>query len=216
MGNSDSSDEILETDWLQWQELEPCLEIGDLIEFHRGIYNVRTILVVEVEAIPFVSRALCVARKDGTVYVAQLSPGENECGGESSSSSGSSVMIANADKAKVRIDRLSAVSEGNYCRKNNSLDCEYTLFSQSVIVDRAQNRVLECCRWYWRLQFVFNNCDQFVRYCRYGKAESDQAEAAEAVVDTAVIGLIGADQLADGIVEEVQDNQTEPKASYIS
>lgn len=61
MGNSDSSDEILETDWLQWQELEPCLEIGDLIEFHRGIYNVRTILVVEVEAIPLCESG-CILR----------------------------------------------------------------------------------------------------------------------------------------------------------
>lgn len=103
---------------------------------------------------------------------------------------------------QVRRDELSHVAREDLCRINNSLDCQCSPLPPSVIVERALMKVrknflvFECCRYClqkflnvtWHLNvpkrhlqlgtgdynLLFNNCEHFVKYCRYGEPESDQ------------------------------------------
>ena len=51
----------LRTNWLKWENLERHLEIGDLVEFKRGLYEACIVSVVEIESIP-VCEAECILR----------------------------------------------------------------------------------------------------------------------------------------------------------
>ncbi|VDD87425.1 unnamed protein product [Enterobius vermicularis] len=183
----------LVTDWLRWQDLKPLLEIGDLIEFRRvagtikrriytnGFDNAHQSLLLEygeqngVVICNYVIEhwAVCIAVEDGKLYVAHLSLEENDFEGPSVSCTDSfaeiTTKIMNGSKAEVRRDELSHVAREDLCRINNSLDCQCSPLPPSVIVERALMKLGT-----GDYNLLFNNCEHFVKYCRYGEPESDQ------------------------------------------
>lgn len=171
----------LTSSWLKAEEIEPCLEIGDLVEFRRVVGSTKRRI--------YTHWAVFIARENGKGYVAHLALEEDDfetvdvSGGEYIDSYAQlSAKIGCGSKVEVRRDELGKVARDDLCRINNSLDRLLRPFPPSIIVERAIMRLGT-----GGYNVLFNNCEHFVKYCRYGSRESDQAT----VIKSFLFGSLG-------------------------
>ncbi|OPL21281.1 hypothetical protein AM593_08196, partial [Mytilus galloprovincialis] len=90
--------------------------------------------------------------------------GDNSHVGHSISVSG---VLRN--KAVVRRDKFWTVVDNCRATKNNSKDKTYRKFEAVDIVKRARDRLGP-----YIYSIVWNNCEHFASWCRYGLLKSDQ------------------------------------------
>ncbi|XP_046583669.1 phospholipase A and acyltransferase 2-like isoform X1 [Haliotis rubra] len=126
------------------------LELGDMLEFKRGAYSQWAVYV-------------------GNKEVVHLSGVD----GPTQSGLFTSVSISGAqfDNGIIRKDAFWDVVGLNEVCKNNSKDEKLKHFKPSEIVQRALSRLGEV-----GYNILFNNCEHFATWCRYGKEESDQVQ----------------------------------------
>ena len=92
-------------------------------------------------------------------------------------------MTLNGSSAHVRSDPIVKIANGQLCRINNSLDASHTPFPPNVIYERAIYRLGKS-----GYNLIYNNCEHFVKECRYGSAESHQVTLASSVLGGIVVG----------------------------
>jgi len=88
--------------------------------------------------------------------------------------------IAKGSSALVRSDPFYSIAGGDICRINNQLDATHHPFPPVIIVERALLRLGS-----GNYNLLWNNCEHFAKWCRYGASESDQA----ALVQSGMLGL---------------------------
>uniref|UniRef100_A0A0N5ASD7 LRAT domain-containing protein n=1 Tax=Syphacia muris TaxID=451379 RepID=A0A0N5ASD7_9BILA len=178
----------LTTDWIRWNELRPYLEMGDLVEFNRSVGRGKHRI--------YAHWAVVVANLSNTIYVAHLSLGDDDfkIADNKNPFVCLTSKIFNANKAEIRRDELSLVARGDLCRINNSMDARNCPFPPEIIVERAN---VELGAGGYNL--LFNNCEHFAKYCRYGIRESKQAVILESVF-FASLGLLVASSVPVALV----------------
>lgn len=162
--------------WMDASELAGRLELGDLIEIRR---------VVGVARRRFYAHwALYIQHYNDRAYVAHLAMEDSDFDVNVSDSMNTSdsfaalkTKITRGSEAQVRSDELSRVTRGDLCRINNSLDMIRSPFPPVVVVERALLMLGSS-----DYNILFNNCEHFVTYCRYGTRESEQAAVAKSVI----------------------------------
>ena len=92
-------------------------------------------------------------------------------------------MTLNGSSAHVRSDPISNIANGQLCRINNSLDSTHTPFPPNVIYERAIYRLGKP-----GYNLIYNNCEHFVKECRYGSAESHQVTLASSFLGGVIVG----------------------------
>ncbi|KAK6747041.1 hypothetical protein RB195_000344 [Necator americanus] len=177
----------LVSEWIPAQEIERFLELGDLVEFRR---------VATIGGAPraiYTHWALYIGRHDETPLVVHLSGDDNdfEKFGRSGdrkldSFSGSSGLLK-ASTAEVRCDPLLAVAGDDLVRINNGHDADHRPFPPRIIVERATMQLGS-----GNYNLVLNNCEHFVKWCRYGNRISGQAVAAKSLLLGSALAAMGA------------------------
>ncbi|KJH44442.1 NC domain protein [Dictyocaulus viviparus] len=87
---------------------------------------------------------------------------------------------------KVRCDNLLNVAGEDLLRINNGQDADYQPFPPSIVVERATLKLGS-----GNYNVVFNNCEHFVKWCRYGNKMSEQALVFKSVVLGSTLALLG-------------------------
>ncbi|MFH4983721.1 hypothetical protein AB6A40_010430 [Gnathostoma spinigerum] len=162
--------------WMSANELAGHLEYGDLIEFRRDGGGRRPAI--------YSHWAVFIERYEGKYYVAHYATEEGDFDvpvGEGVSSTDSvgmlSSKIKNGSSAEICRNELSEVAGSDPCRINNGFDAECRPLPPPIIVERANLKL-----GHRQYSLLFNNCEHFVKYCRYGKRGSDQALIAKSLL----------------------------------
>uniref|UniRef100_A0AC34QHR9 LRAT domain-containing protein n=1 Tax=Panagrolaimus sp. JU765 TaxID=591449 RepID=A0AC34QHR9_9BILA len=174
---------VLVSDWMTADEILNELELGDLIEFSRPIGS----------SISYAHWALYIGYFDNAHYAVHLSTENSDFGLENKTEI-KSKMTFNGSSAHVRSDSIHIIANGSFCRINNSLDARLNPFPPNVIYERAIFRLGQC-----GYNIVSNNCEVFVKECRYGSAESHQVNVVCSVLGGFVFGAAAA-SLPIGII----------------
>uniref|UniRef100_A0AC34EZH9 LRAT domain-containing protein n=1 Tax=Panagrolaimus sp. ES5 TaxID=591445 RepID=A0AC34EZH9_9BILA len=159
----------LQTSWMAAEDLWDFLEIGDLIEFRRLIGT----------RIAYTHWALYIDEVGSEHYAVHLSTESSDFGKEDKAEIRSKLTL-NGSSAQVRRDPISHISAGCQCRINNSMDFRNKPFPPNIIRERALNRLGT-----GGYNIFYNNCEHFVKECRYGSRESSQA----ALITSIGVGL---------------------------
>ncbi|CAD5216894.1 unnamed protein product [Bursaphelenchus xylophilus] len=153
----------LQTGWMSGQELLPYLEIGDLIEFHRQA------------PVTYCHWAVYTGLDDGIKVVCHfanegddIASGKGELKGK---------LLSGSSDAHVRVDPFLNVAGDSLVRINNILDNEFTPFPPMIVKERCEHKMGN--RGY---NLIFNNCEQFAKWSRYGCADSDQSNKVVSVI----------------------------------
>ncbi|XP_033728743.1 phospholipase A and acyltransferase 2-like [Pecten maximus] len=143
------------------------LEIGDMVEFPRGLYSHWGVYI-------------------GEGKIVHLSGGDND--GINAFNSGSVFTICGKsfNKAFVRVDDFCRVVLGCKAKKNNGKDRKCTPRQAHEILQIALDMVGEI-----GYNVLWNNCEHFAAFIRYGRKWSEQA-------DTALVWTVAAGAVAVG------------------
>ncbi|XP_046560846.1 phospholipase A and acyltransferase 2-like [Haliotis rubra] len=141
------------------------LQPGDLLEFDRGLINHWAVYIGSEEVVHFFG----------------------DCGGRDQNSQ-CKTCVTSTWKGLVRKDAFFDVVGNSKVNKNNSKDKQLKAFQQREIVDRALSEELR----EFKYNIVFQNCEHFATWCRYGKQESDQANRALTRLGVGALILSGA------------------------
>lgn len=145
------------------------LEIGDMVEFPRGWYSHWGVYI-------------------GDGKIVHLSGGDND-GINGAFNSGSVFTICGKrfNKAFVKIDNFWEVVLGCNAKKNNGKDRKCRPRQAHEIVQNAMEMVGEI-----GYNVLWNNCEHFAAFIRYGKKWSEQADTAlVTVVVTGAVAAVG-------------------------
>ncbi|KAK3583606.1 hypothetical protein CHS0354_039428 [Potamilus streckersoni] len=127
------------------------LEKGDMIQFPRGLYSHWAVYI-------------------GNDEVVHLAGDLNATSKENSNSSYIfSISGVNFDKASVKIDNFFEVAGNSKARKNNDKDQHAEPSDKETIVERALSKRGEI-----GYNVLWNNCEYFASWCRYGNGWSEQ------------------------------------------
>ncbi|KAK7095351.1 phospholipase A and acyltransferase 3-like [Littorina saxatilis] len=142
------------------------LEVGDLIQFPRGIYSHWAVYIGEGE-------------------VAHLA-GEEDDGinGKLDSTHLFTVSGRSFQKACVKVDRFVEVAGRTKAVRNNSKDKKFTPLPPDCIVGNALTRLGQV-----GYNVLYQNCEHFASWCRYGEGKSDQAD--KVLTGLSVVTAIG-------------------------
>ncbi|KAI6236124.1 NC domain-containing protein [Aphelenchoides besseyi] len=159
---------MLRTGWIKPSELLAHLEVGDLIEFDRSHTNV-----------PYYHWAVYLGFEDGERVVIHFSTEHGDFG-----DLGTKAEVRNklyrGSSAHVRVDPFTAVAGvSTRARINNQLDLKYSPYPPVIIKDRCLKKLGST-----GYNLIFNNCEQFAKWARYGRGESDQAMKATSAIAT--------------------------------
>ncbi|GMT17257.1 hypothetical protein PFISCL1PPCAC_8554, partial [Pristionchus fissidentatus] len=142
--------------WMQWWELDVHLTPGDLVEF---------------SSVSHIHWAVFEQTFNGEAYVIHY---WNEDDEEETQSSRNPRIFGSICEiigdVQVRRDTLAAVAKGCLCRINNKLDMQHTSFTPEEIVSRARGQIGNATRYH----LMYNNCEHFANWCRYGEEKSQQ------------------------------------------
>uniref|UniRef100_A0A914CDD4 LRAT domain-containing protein n=1 Tax=Acrobeloides nanus TaxID=290746 RepID=A0A914CDD4_9BILA len=165
---------VLTSEWKDADELGPYLELGDCIEFKRVLPN----------NVSYSHWALHIGIFDGERFVAHISNGPSEIEELEAKSGGDlRAKIVDGSSAQVRSDKFSEVAGRSQCRINNEMDKEIKPYPPIVTVERALLKLGS-----GNYNLLFNNCEHFVRWCRYGSSVSDQALTVASVLTGSLLG----------------------------
>lgn len=136
------------------QILLDVLEPGDMIQFPRGAYSHWAVYI-------------------GKEEVVHLS-GEDDDGINGRFDSGHFLTISGHrfNKALVKIDKFWDVAEGSKAFKNNSKDKKLEPLTPQEIIKNALSKLGQI-----GYNVLFDNCEHFASWCRYGKSKSDQVDS---------------------------------------
>ena len=167
------------------------LQVGDMIEFDRpAIYNHWGIYV-----------------GDGYIVHVTGEPNVRTGMGSIDISAGFSSGVSRNIPAKVLLQALTKVADGNRFYVNNLYDDRKMHFLPRVIAERALARVNEDFDYY----LIVNNCEHFVTEMRYGEPVSKQVkDGVENVLIGAAIGmaiLAGFAALGSAISRKTDNNK---------
>ncbi|KIH69128.1 NC domain protein [Ancylostoma duodenale] len=90
-------------------------------------------------------------------------------------------------RVKVRCDPLAAVAGDDLVRINNGHDADHQPFPPTIVVERATMQLGS-----GNYNLVLNNCEHFVKWCRYGNRLSGQAVAAKSLILGSALAAAGA------------------------
>lgn len=175
------------SEWQTATEIAPYIELGDLLEFRR---------VARIGGVPrniYSHWAVYIGRYEDAPFVVHVSGDEEDfgkfsgpAGGKMGSFNGSSSLLK-ASAAQVRCDHLETVSGTDLVRVNNAHDIDHQPFPPRIIVERATNQLGS-----GDYNLFLNNCEHFVKWCRYGNRISGQAVIAKSVLIGSALAAIGA------------------------
>ncbi|XP_076436723.1 phospholipase A and acyltransferase 3-like [Babylonia areolata] len=129
------------------------LEVGDLIQFPRGLYSHWAVYIGEGE----------VAHLAGD--------GDDGIDGKFDSTHLFTVSGRSFRKAFVKVDRFLEVAGNSKAVRNNRKDKELTPLPADRIVGNALMKLGEV-----GYNVLYKNCEHFASWCRYGEEKSDQAD----------------------------------------
>ncbi|CAI4232013.1 unnamed protein product [Auanema sp. JU1783] len=173
---------MLISEFLPCDSIVPLLEEGDLLEFKRTMYLAGSMTEI------YRHWALFIGFTDGVPMVIHISTPD----GDFTNVTGFSVkdsmsvlsMFSGGSSAEVRSDSLRGVYGEDTARINNSLDETHRPFPHPIIVKRA---MLELGSKNYSI--IFNNCEHFVKWCRYGNRISSQAVAVKSFLLSSVLAV---------------------------
>ncbi|KAE9550146.1 hypothetical protein FO519_006633 [Halicephalobus sp. NKZ332] len=165
---------VLTTEWMTVDELIHHLELGDLVEFHRPIGR----------QVAYAHWALYIGFFETEHVAVHLSTEHGDFGLEEKTEMRAK-MTLNGSSAHVRSDPILKIANGQLCRINNSLDSNHPPFPPNVIYERAIYRLGKS-----GYNLIYNNCEHFVKECRYGSAESHQVTLASSLLGGIVAGAV--------------------------
>ncbi|KAK6023825.1 NC domain protein, partial [Ostertagia ostertagi] len=117
--------------------------------------------------------AVYIGRHEDVPLVVHLSGGDGDfdklSGSTLDSLSSGSSGISKACTAQVRCDPLIAVAGENLVRINNAHDIDHQPFPPRIVVERATLQLGS-----GNYNIFLNNCEHFVKWCRYGNRISGQ------------------------------------------
>ncbi|KAH7730938.1 NC domain containing protein [Aphelenchoides avenae] len=157
----------LMSSWHTAQDLSTMLELGDLVEFSRVLRR----------AAPYIHWGVYIGVVDGVQCLAHLSTETSDLGLDTKNEL--ATKIVSGCTAQVRSDPFFQVAGECLCRINNTLDARERPFPPSIITERAIQKLGQ-----GGYNVLFNNCEHFAKWCRYGARESEQAT----YIQTAIIG----------------------------
>ena len=96
-----------------------------------------------------------------------------------------SKLTLNGSSAHVRSDPIGTISAGCQCRINNTMDARRPPFPPNIIYERAIYRLGMS-----GYNIIYNNCEHFVKECRYGDRESIQATILSSVGVGLAVGVV--------------------------
>ena len=139
------------------------LEMGDLVEFPGRIYSHWGVYIGECEIVHYtvIDRA-GTATDESSSHVFDISGNGNE-------------------KACVKRENFWNVAKHSKAKKNNDKDRHQRPSSGEDIKERAVSKIGSTS-----YSVLLNNCEHFATWCRYGKGESQQLNAAVNVVEQSV------------------------------
>uniref|UniRef100_A0A914PNL4 LRAT domain-containing protein n=1 Tax=Panagrolaimus davidi TaxID=227884 RepID=A0A914PNL4_9BILA len=158
------------------EDLLQHLELGDLIEFRRLIGT----------RIAYTHWAVYIGEMDNDHFAVHLSTEASDFGIENKTEIRSKLTL-NGSSAHVRSDPISYIAAGCQCRINNSLDCRRKPFAPMIIFERAIYRLGDD-----GYNLIYNNCEHFVKECRYGSRESHQATIITSLGVGLAVGVVSA------------------------
>ncbi|GMR48466.1 hypothetical protein PMAYCL1PPCAC_18661, partial [Pristionchus mayeri] len=156
------------TEWMEWEVLAVRLTLADLVEFRRvvnigskqqRVYTHWAIFVGTLDGLP---RVVHLSTEDGDFDAMPTSVGD--------SLPAVHAKIMSGNNAEVRSDPLEVAAAGDLVRINNGDDARLPPLIREIAVHRATLKL--GTRDYHILE---NNCEHFVKWCRYGKLYSGQA-----------------------------------------
>ncbi|PIO62029.1 metallo-beta-lactamase domain protein, partial [Teladorsagia circumcincta] len=166
---------------VDWRALSEALSIHDThlqhkqdgIELFHGEICVLPVKGDDNQASDKNHWAVYIGRHDGLPLVVHLSGGDGDFGKISGStldslSNGPSGVLK-ACTAQVRCDPLLAVAGENLVRINNAHDIDHQPFPPRIVVERATLQLGS-----GNYNIFLNNCEHFVKWCRYGNRISGQ------------------------------------------
>ncbi|VDL80059.1 unnamed protein product [Nippostrongylus brasiliensis] len=161
----------LVSEWYSAEDITPYVQLGDLLEFRRHW----AVFIGRHEDVPLVVH---LSGDDGDFDKFSRSDGKLD--------SLSSASLSKGIRAQVRCDPIDAVAGGDLVRVNNEHDIDHQPFPPRIVVERATMKLGE-----GNYNIVSNNCEHFVKWCRYGNSISRQAIAAKSMVLTSALALAG-------------------------
>ncbi|GMT24794.1 hypothetical protein PFISCL1PPCAC_29204, partial [Pristionchus fissidentatus] len=163
------------SDWMEWEELTKRMRLGDLIEFRR-VVNIGS-----TQQRVYTHWAIFVGTLDGRPRIVHLSTENGDFDNLPTSMADSlpavHAKIMSGNSAEVRCDLLEVAAAGDLVRLNNGDDARVSPLIKEVAVHRATLKL--GTRDYHILN---NNCEHFVKWCRYGKLYSGQATLAKTLM----------------------------------
>uniref|UniRef100_A0A914YA22 LRAT domain-containing protein n=1 Tax=Panagrolaimus superbus TaxID=310955 RepID=A0A914YA22_9BILA len=166
----------LQTSWMSADDLWDYLELGDLIEFRRLIGT----------RIAYTHWAVYIGDIGSEHFAVHLSTESSDFGKEDKTEIRSKLTL-NGSSAHVRSDPISHISAGCQCRINNSMDYRNKPFPPNIIYERAIYRLGS-----GGYNVIYNNCEHFVKECRYGSRESTQATLITSIGVGLAVGVASA------------------------
>ncbi|XP_005088861.1 phospholipase A and acyltransferase 2 [Aplysia californica] len=142
------------------------LSQGDLVEFKRGVYSHWGVYV-------------------GNEDIIHLAGEDND--GINANVQAQHVLTVSGhrfDKAKVCRANFWTIVGADPAYKNNTRDNKWSPFPPHQVVKNALEKVGK--KGY---SLLYENCEHFAKWCRYGKAKSDQVDT---VVTGVAVGMAGA------------------------
>ncbi|GMS95965.1 hypothetical protein PENTCL1PPCAC_18140 [Pristionchus entomophagus] len=165
------------THWMEWEELAVRLTLADLIEFRR-VVNIGS-----TKQRVYTHWAIYVGTLEGLPRIVHLSTENGDFDAMPTSVSDSlpavHAKIMAGNDAEVRSDSLESAADGDLVRINNGDDARVPPLIREIAVHRATLKL--GTRDYHILN---NNCEHFVKWCRYGRVYSGQAT----LVKTLMVG----------------------------
>lgn len=154
-------------------ETEYDFEVGDLLEIKRGLYSHWVVYCGNQEVIHMT--------------------GDGYQGSSLASNSAFTISGVTYEKAIIRKQDLRDVVGDATVIKNNKLDSSHRAFSPAEILRRAKSKIGPVV-----YDVIWNNCEHFVNWCRYGKNVSEQADK----VLTGVV-LVGTAAVVGGLLSGI-------------
>jgi len=132
--------------------LKAC-SLGDLIEIKRGVYSHWAIF----------------AGGEDVIHLA----GEDNDGLDADWEARHVFVVCGQrfDKARVVVESFWPVAHGDISFKNNSRDRKWPPFAGTEVVERALAKIGKV-----EYSLLFENCEHFAKWCRYGRSKSDQVD----------------------------------------
>ncbi|KAL3876941.1 hypothetical protein ACJMK2_034720 [Sinanodonta woodiana] len=151
------------------QTVLDSLEDGDLVEFPRGLYSHWAVYV-------------------GNEEVVHLAGDPNAASKVNANSSHVFAICGKQfTKAQVKLDNFFKVAADSKAKKNNDKDDKVSPSDKREIVRRAMSKLGEI-----GYNILWENCEYFASWCRYGEGWSEQTITALKVVGGTAVVAAGA------------------------